>query len=131
MITNLLLADKVKVKAMKNKPDGGSTGWSDTWMLAAKAKHPNCMVAWMNWIESPKVQAQVAEWFGEAPANPKACSFTSDKTFCDTFHVQDASYYEDVAFCATPTRRTAATTAGQHVCWTTRSGSRLGPTSRG
>jgi putative spermidine/putrescine transport system substrate-binding protein len=102
VITNLLHADKVKVKAIK--PDGGSTGWSDTWMLAAKAKHPNCMVAWMNWIESPKIQAQVAEWFGEAPANPKACSFTSDKTFCDTFHVKDASYYKDVAFWSTPTR---------------------------
>ncbi len=49
-------------------------------------------------------QAQVAEWFGETPANPKACSFTSDKTFCDTYHTTDPSYYDKVHFWATPTR---------------------------
>jgi putative spermidine/putrescine transport system substrate-binding protein len=102
VITNLLLADKVKVKAVL--PTEGATGWSDTWMLSSKAKHPNCMVKWMNWIESPKVQAQVAEWFGEAPANPKACSFTTDKSHCDTYHVNDPAYYKKVYFWATPTR---------------------------
>jgi len=104
VITNLLLADKVKVKAIL--PAEGSTGWSDTWMLSDKAKNPNCMVEWMNWIESPEIQAQVAQWFGEAPANPKACEFIAkdDKTFCDTYHVNDPSYYDKVAFWATPTR---------------------------
>ena len=103
VIANLLTADKVKVKTIL--PAEGSTGWSDTWMLSDKAKNPNCMVAWMNWIESPEIQAQVAEWFGEAPANPKACSFiTDDKTFCDTYHVTDPSYYDKVAFWSTPTR---------------------------
>ena len=102
VITNLLLADKVKVKAVL--PAQGATGWSDTWMLSSKAKHPNCMVKWMNWMESPKVQAQVAEWFGEAPANPQACSHTTDKTFCDTYHVNDPAYYKKVYFWATPTR---------------------------
>jgi putative spermidine/putrescine transport system substrate-binding protein len=102
VIANLLEADKVKIKAIL--PDEGATGWSDTWMLSSKAKHPNCMVQWMNWIETPEVQAQVAEWFGEAPANPLACDHTSDKTFCDTYHVKDPSYYEKVKFWATPTR---------------------------
>ena len=55
-------------------PKEGSTAWSDTWMISSKAKHPNCMYLWMNYITSPSVQAQVAEYFGEAPANPKACS---------------------------------------------------------
>jgi putative spermidine/putrescine transport system substrate-binding protein len=85
-------------------PKEGVTGWLDTWMLSSKAKHPNCMVEWMNWIESPEVQAQVAEWFGEAPANPKACDLTSDKSFCETYHVDDPGYYEKVKFWATPTR---------------------------
>ena len=35
------------------------------------AKHPNCMYMWMNWIISPKVNAEVAEYFGEAPAQSK------------------------------------------------------------
>jgi putative spermidine/putrescine transport system substrate-binding protein len=102
VIKNLLDADKVKVEAIL--PTEGSTGWSDTWMLSDKAAHPNCMVEWMNWIESPKIQAQVAEWFGETPANPKACDFTTDKTFCDTYHTTDPAYYNKVAFWATPTR---------------------------
>jgi putative spermidine/putrescine transport system substrate-binding protein len=102
VIANLLEADKVKVKTIL--PTEGSTGWSDTWMLSDKSKNPNCMVAWMNWVESPEVQAQVGEWYGETPANPKACDHVTDKTFCDTYHVTDPTYYDKVAFWATPTR---------------------------
>ena len=36
-----------------------------------KAKHPNCSYKWMDWIVSPTVNAQVAQWFGEAPAQPR------------------------------------------------------------
>ena len=110
-------------------PSEGSTGWSDTWMIAAKAKHPNCMYKWMNWITTPKVQAQVAEWFGEAPANRKACSHTAAKDHCKIFHEADEPYFNRVAFWTTPIkqlrRRAAATSAP-----TTRSGSRPGRTSR-
>ena len=102
VITNLLQADKVKVENVL--PDEGSTGWSDTWMLSAKAEHPNCMALWMNWITSASVQAQVAEWFGEAPANLKACEETSDKGHCDTFKAGDKEFYDEIAFWATPTR---------------------------
>ncbi len=49
-------------------PKEGATGWSDTWMISSEAKHPNCMYMWMNWIIEPKVNAEVAEFFGEAPA---------------------------------------------------------------
>ncbi len=27
----------------------GATGWADTWMLAGKAKHPNCAYMWMQY----------------------------------------------------------------------------------
>ena len=57
------------VKAVK--PKEGTTGWSDTWMIDAKAQHPNCMYLWMNYIISPEAQAKVAESFGEAPVNPR------------------------------------------------------------
>ena len=43
-------------------------------MVSSKAAHPNCMYMWMDYITSPQVQAQVAYYFGEAPANPKACA---------------------------------------------------------
>jgi putative spermidine/putrescine transport system substrate-binding protein len=100
VIANLLEADKVKVKTVL--PSEGSTGWSDTWMIASKAKHPNCMYKWMNWITSPKVQAEVAEWFGEAPANRAACSHTAAKDHCQIFHEGDQPYFSRVSFWTTP-----------------------------
>ena len=78
---NTINADK-KVTVDTVVPTEGATGWSDTWMVASKAKHPNCMYQWMNWIVSPKVNAEVAQWFGEAPAQTMSCVL-ADKGFCD------------------------------------------------
>jgi putative spermidine/putrescine transport system substrate-binding protein len=103
VIANLLDGDKVPVKT--TLPTEGATGWSDTWMISSKAKHPNCMYKWMNWIISPKVNAQVAEWFGEAPSNAKACQETSDKNFCQTYHANDAAYFNRVSFWTTPRKQ--------------------------
>jgi len=100
VIANLLDADGVKVDT--TVPEEGATGWSDTWMIATKAKNPNCMYMWMDWIASPEANAQVAEWFGEAPSNAKACDLTSDKAFCDTYHAGDTAYWKDVYFWTTP-----------------------------
>jgi putative spermidine/putrescine transport system substrate-binding protein len=100
VIANLLEGDKVPIKT--TLPKEGSTGWSDTWMISSKAKHPNCMYKWMDWIISPKVNAQVAEWFGEAPSNAKSCAETSDKSFCTTFHAADEAYFDKVSFWTTP-----------------------------
>jgi len=98
--TNLAKADGAPVENVK--PKEGATGWSDTWMVAAKAKHPNCGYRWMNYIVSPKANAEVAEWFGEAPANKKSCDLVSDKTFCDTFHAADESFWTNVYYWNTP-----------------------------
>jgi spermidine/putrescine-binding protein len=100
VITNLTQADKAPVEAVL--PKEGSTGWSDTWMVAAKAQHPNCAYKWMDWIVSPKVNSQVAEWFGEAPSNSKACAETADKKHCDTFHAADEPYWNKVYYWNTP-----------------------------
>jgi putative spermidine/putrescine transport system substrate-binding protein len=100
VIANLLDADKVPVKTIL--PKEGATGWSDTWMIASKAKHPNCMYMWMNHIISPKTNAQVAEWFGEAPSNRKSCAETSDKNFCKVFHADDENYFSKVSYWTTP-----------------------------
>jgi putative spermidine/putrescine transport system substrate-binding protein len=100
VIANLLGADKVPVRTIL--PKEGSTGWSDTWMVAAKSKHPNCAYQWMNWIVSPKINAQVAEYFGEAPANEQACDQTADKTFCDTYHAKDSGYAQNIWYWTTP-----------------------------
>ena len=87
------------------KPKEGSTGWSDTWMVSAKAKNPNCAYMWMNHIISPKANAGVAEWFGEAPSNSKSCALTADATHCDTYHAADDAYWSDVYYWNTPTEK--------------------------
>jgi putative spermidine/putrescine transport system substrate-binding protein len=104
VIANMLTADdKVKIAAVL--PKEGSTGWSDTWMVSAKAAHPNCMYKWMDYVTSPQVNAQVAEYFGEAPAQTKACEFTTDKNFCATFHATDAAYAERISYWTTPQKK--------------------------
>ena len=104
VIANMLTSDG-KVKIATVLPKEGSTGWSDTWMVSSKAAHPNCMYKWMDYITSPQVNAQVAEYFGEAPAQTKACEFTTDKNFCATFHATDAAYAEQISYWTTPQKQ--------------------------
>jgi putative spermidine/putrescine transport system substrate-binding protein len=96
-------------------PTEGATGWSDTWMISSKAKHPNCMYKWMNWIVSPQVNAEVAQFFGEAPAQSKACATATltaaakvigvspDPAFCDEYHAGLPSFWSRVYYWHTPT----------------------------
>jgi putative spermidine/putrescine transport system substrate-binding protein len=105
--TNTLKASDVPVEAVV--PTEGMTGWADTWMLASKAKHPNCMYKWMAWMVTPHVQTEVAEYFGEAPANPKACAELDKvygsygvKDFCTLYSVNDKSFYDSISFWKTP-----------------------------
>jgi putative spermidine/putrescine transport system substrate-binding protein len=95
-----LLEGKAPIKAVL--PSEGATGWSDTWMVAAESEHKNCAYAWLDWIASPKINAQVAEWFGEAPGNLKACEFTADKNHCETYHAGDAAYANKIHYWTTP-----------------------------
>jgi putative spermidine/putrescine transport system substrate-binding protein len=101
VIANTIGADN-KVQVNTVLPKEGSTGWSDTWMVSSKAAHPNCMYKWMNWIASPEVNAQVAEFFGEAPAQTKACEHTTQKDFCDIYHATDADYAAQIHYWTTP-----------------------------
>jgi putative spermidine/putrescine transport system substrate-binding protein len=68
---NTLVANKAAVAT--TVPEEGATGWADTTMLAAGARHPNCAYKWLEWSISPKVQGDVAAWFGSNPVVPKAC----------------------------------------------------------
>lgn len=83
-------------------PEEGATGWSDTWMISAKAKHPNCMYMWMNYIISPKANAEVAEYFGEAPAQEKACEETENPNFCEEYHAEEPAFWKRVYYWETP-----------------------------
>jgi putative spermidine/putrescine transport system substrate-binding protein len=100
VIANLLQADKEPVET--TLPTEGSTGWSDTWMISSKAKNPNCMYMWMDWIISPQTNADVAEWFGEAPSNAESCALTAVEDHCTVFHADDEDYFSQVAYWTTP-----------------------------
>jgi putative spermidine/putrescine transport system substrate-binding protein len=84
-------------------PKDGVTGWMDSWMIGARAEHPNCTYQWLNWMTSPDTQQQVAEWDGVTPANPEACSQDRLRAeFCTTYHVGDRSYIDKVVFAHAP-----------------------------
>ena len=83
-------------------PVEGVTGWSDTWMIASEAKHPNCAYAWLNYIASPEANAQATEYFGEAPSNQKACDFTTNPDQCELFHAGDEEYASKIWYWSTP-----------------------------
>ena len=88
-------------------PKEGVTGWLDTWMLSSKAKHPNCSYKWMQWITSPKVQAQQATFYGETPVNKKACAImnTITKGSCTQLYANaPESYYRSIKFWKTPVK---------------------------
>lgn len=99
---NLLAADNQPIEGVL--PEEGSTGWSDTWMMAKAAKHPNCMLLWMNHMMSAEANAQATIWFGEAPTSPQACAAAEaiSPGHCDQMHATDEAYFAKVHYWATP-----------------------------
>jgi putative spermidine/putrescine transport system substrate-binding protein len=112
--TNTLKADKVPVADLI--PKEGATGWADTWMMSAHAKHPNCMYMWMAWVSTPKVQAQQAIYFGETPANTKACAVMNKLApgSAAQYHCgASKKYFGSIRFWKTPV---AACGNGKNTC---------------
>jgi putative spermidine/putrescine transport system substrate-binding protein len=101
--TNTLVAAGASVA--DTIPSQGATGWADTWMLATHAPHPNCAYKWMQWVTTPKVQAQEADYFGETPANKLACPImdTIQKGSCAAYHANaPEAYFQTIKFWKTP-----------------------------
>ena len=97
-----LQAAKAPIKEIVPLP---TTGWADTWMLAAKAPHPNCAYKWMAYVTTPPVEAKQALVFGETPVNPLACPFMNKMQAgsCASYHLNEpASYYNKIHFWKTP-----------------------------
>ncbi|WP_296988634.1 ABC transporter substrate-binding protein [Thalassospira sp. UBA1131] len=69
---NLLKSEGLPVAS--TIPEEGVTGWADTTMLHAEAENPTCAYLWMEHSLSPKVQGDLAAWFGSNPAVPAACT---------------------------------------------------------
>jgi len=101
-MANLMQAESKPIAAVL--PDEGSTGWSDTWMIASKAKHPNCMYMWMDHMASAEANGQATVWFGEAPTSQQACDYaeTISPRHCELTHATDEAYYDKIWYWATP-----------------------------
>ncbi|EHY7982684.1 ABC transporter substrate-binding protein [Escherichia coli] len=97
--TNALKAEGQPVATVF--PKKGVTGWADTTMLHSEAKHPVCAYKWMNWSLTPKVQGDVAAWFGSLPVVPEGCKASSllGEKGCET---NGFNYFDKIAFWKTP-----------------------------
>ena len=74
-------------------------------MLAAKAPHPNCAYMWMQYISTPKVQAEQAVTYGETPANlwPARYMDQLQAGSCADYHANAPTCYLDsIRFWKTP-----------------------------
>jgi putative spermidine/putrescine transport system substrate-binding protein len=88
-------------------PSEGATGWADTTMLHAEAKHPNCAYLWMEHSLSQKLQGDLAAWFGSVPAVPAACK--GNKLLGDDgCKRQGFESFDRISFWKTPTTQCAS-----------------------
>ena len=96
---NLLIAAGQPIASVI--PSEGATGWSDTTMLAAKAPHPNCAYLWMEHSLNPKVQGDVASWFGSNPSVPAGCT-ASDLLGAEGCKANGYDTFDQIYFWKTP-----------------------------
>jgi putative spermidine/putrescine transport system substrate-binding protein len=97
---NLLVADKQPVASVV--PEEGATGWADTTMMHVDAAHPNCAYKWMEWSLNPKLQGDLAAWFGSVPVVLDACKGNAllGEEGCKTNGLDN---FDRISFWRTPT----------------------------
>ncbi|MBW4436850.1 MAG: ABC transporter substrate-binding protein [Pleurocapsa minor GSE-CHR-MK-17-07R] len=83
-------------------PVEGATGWADTTMMHVNSRNPNCAYMWLEHSLNPKLQGDLAAWFGSNPAVPAACTGNEllGETGCET---NGFNNFESIAFWRTPT----------------------------
>jgi putative spermidine/putrescine transport system substrate-binding protein len=111
---NLLQADAAameKTPIASTIPQEGATGWADTTMMAVDSPNPNCAYMWMEHSLSPKLQGDLAAWFGSVPVVEAACKGNALLTDsgCDT---NGLGNFDKVHFWRTPTAKCASQEAG-------------------
>lgn len=97
---NLLIANGQTISS--TFPQEGATGWADTTMMNSKAPHPNCAYLWLEHSIQPKVQGDVAAWFGSVPAVPAGCS-ASDLLGAEGCKTNGSENFDKISFWKTPT----------------------------
>jgi putative spermidine/putrescine transport system substrate-binding protein len=106
---NTLLANKADTAS--TIPVEGATGWADTTMMSVGARHPNCAYKWLEWSISPKVQGDVAAWFGSNPVVPTACQGNEllGAEGCKTNGIEN---FDKIKFWRTPEAKCASNAEG-------------------
>ena len=98
--TNVLQAGGAPID--KVVPEEGATGWADTTMMSSNAPHPNCAYKWMEWSLNPKLQGDLAAWFGTVPAVPAACD-GNELLGPDGCANNGSESFDEILFWKTPT----------------------------
>jgi putative spermidine/putrescine transport system substrate-binding protein len=101
---NTLVANKQSIAS--TIPVEGATGWADTTMMHSEAKHPNCAYKWLEWSINPKVQGDVASWFGSLPVVPAACN-GNDLLGAEGCKTNGIENFEKIHFWRTPEAKCA------------------------
>jgi putative spermidine/putrescine transport system substrate-binding protein len=82
-------------------PAEGATGWADTTMMHADAANPNCAYKWLEHSINPKLQGDLAAWFGSVPAVPTACE-GNDLLGAEGCKTNGIENFERISFWRTP-----------------------------
>ena len=99
---NLLAGEKQPVGS--TIPEEGATGWADTTMMHSEAAHPNCAYMWLEHSINPKLQGDLAAWFGSVPAVPAACK-ASDLLGAEGCTTNGFENFDKISFWKTPTTK--------------------------
>ncbi len=104
---NLLVSESEPIAS--TIPKEGATGWANSTMMHSDAAHPNCAYMWMEHSLLPKVQGDLAAWFGSVPSVPAACQGNELLTDagCDTNGFED---FDKIKFWRTPVSQCASQT---------------------
>ena len=111
---NTLQANKQPIASVV--PVEGATGWADTTMMHVDAKHPNCAYKWLEYSLTPRVQGDVAAWFGSLPAVPAGCQASTllGKDGCKTNNYEA---FDKIYFWKTPVAKCAQGTCVPYNRW--------------
>jgi putative spermidine/putrescine transport system substrate-binding protein len=106
---NLLKGEKKPIAS--TIPQEGATGWADTTMMHSEAKHPNCAYLWLEHSINPKLQGDLASWFGSVPAVPAACK-GNELLGADGCTTNGSETFDQIKFWRTPVAKCESQSAG-------------------
>ncbi len=83
-------------------PEEGATGWADTTMMHADAKHPTCSYLWMEHTLNSNLQSDLSVWFGSVPSVPAACTDGSGMQTAEGCDYNGMADFDRIHFWTTP-----------------------------